>query len=120
MNRKIILLLSLAASSFVFAQSVEGTVTDKEDKPVAETEVLITKDNAKFSAITDEKGLFKIPLKEDGNYILEIIKDGVKTNSEKIAVKGNARKDIQIKDQLVVQKVEGVTITAKKNYSREK
>lgn len=46
MNRKIILLLSLAAA-FVFAQSVEGTITDKENKPAVETEVLITKDNTK-------------------------------------------------------------------------
>ncbi len=120
MNRKIILLLSLAASSFFFAQSVEGTVTDKENKPVAETEVLITRNNVKFSAITDEKGLFKIPLKENGDYILEIIKDGVKTNSEKIAVKGNARKDIQIKDEPLVKKVEGVTITAKKKLFERK
>ncbi|AZA90724.1 Outer membrane receptor for ferrienterochelin and colicins [Chryseobacterium nakagawai] len=120
MNRKIILLLSLVSSSFALAQSVEGTVTDKENKPIAETEVLITKNDIKFSAITDEKGLFKIPLKEDGDYLLEIIKDGVKTNSEKITVKGNARKDIQIKDEPVVQKVEGVTVTAKKKLFERK
>lgn len=92
MNRKIILLLSLVSSSYFFAQSIEGTVTDLQNKPAPETEVLIIKADTKFSAITDENGMFKIPLKEDGNYILEIIRDGVKTNSENITVKGNSKK----------------------------
>lgn len=120
MNRRIVLLLSLISSSFIFAQSVEGAITDKDNKPVPETEVLITKDNAKFSAITDEKGFFKIPLKENGNYLLEVIREGVKANSEKITVKGNAKKDIQLKDEPQVQKVEGVTMTVKKKLFERK
>ncbi|MEG0928060.1 TonB-dependent receptor domain-containing protein [Chryseobacterium sp.] len=120
MNRKIILLISLISTSFIYAQSIEGTVTDNTNKPVSETEVLITKDAAKFSAITDEKGAFKILLKENGNYLLEVIKDGVKTNSENITVKGNARKDVQIKEEPVVQKVEGVTVTVKKKLFERK
>ncbi|GEN66810.1 TonB-dependent receptor domain-containing protein [Chryseobacterium rhizosphaerae] len=121
MNRKIIILLSLVSSSFIFAQSIEGTITDQENKPAAETEVLITKDNLKFSAITDEKGMFKIPLKENGNYVFEIIKDGIKTNSEKIAVKGAVKKDVQFGEAPpTVQKVEGVTITAKKKLFERK
>lgn len=120
MNRRIILLLSLISSSFIYAQSIEGTITDNANKPVSESEVLVTNDNVKFSAITDEKGAFKIPVKENGNYLLEVIKDGVKTNSEKITVKGNARKDIQIKDEPIVQKVEGVTVTVKKKLFERK
>ena len=120
MNRKIILILSLASSSFIFAQSIEGTITDKENKPSAETEILIT--NAKFSAITDEKGTFKIPLKENGNYLLEIIKDGVKASSEKISVNGNTKKDFKIKEEThpVEQKIEGVTVTVKKKLFERK
>ncbi|MCT2407766.1 TonB-dependent receptor [Chryseobacterium antibioticum] len=120
MNRKIILLLSLVSSSYFFAQSIEGTVTDLQNKPAPETEVLITKANTKFSAITDENGIFKIPLKEDGNYILELIKDGVKTNSETITVKGNSKKDIQLKEAPVEKKIEGVTLTAKKKLFERK
>lgn len=120
MNRKIILLLSLVSSSYFFAQSIEGTVTDLQNKPAPETEVLITKAETKFSAITDENGMFKIPLKEDGNYILEIIKDGVKTNSENITVKGNSKKDIQLKEAPVEKKIEGVTLTAKKKLFERK
>ncbi|NML70382.1 TonB-dependent receptor [Chryseobacterium sp. RP-3-3] len=120
MNRKIILLLSLVSSSYFFAQSIEGTVTDLQNKPAPETEVLITKANTKFSAITDENGMFKIPLKEDGNYILELIKDGVKTNSETITVKGNSKKDIQLKEAPVEKKIEGVTLTAKKKLFERK
>ncbi|PQA95778.1 TonB-dependent receptor [Chryseobacterium shigense] len=120
MNRKIILLLSLVSSSYFFAQSIEGTVTDLQNKPAPETEVLITKADTQFSAITDEKGMFKIPLKEEGSYIMEIIKDGVKTNSETITVKGNSKKDIQIKEVPVEKKIEGVTLTAKKKLFERK
>ncbi|WP_185287588.1 outer membrane beta-barrel family protein [Chryseobacterium lactis] len=121
MNRKLVFLLSLISSSFIFAQSVEGIITDKDNKPVSETEVLITRNDTKFSAITDEKGLFRIPLKENGDYIFEIIKDGVKTNTEKITVNGNHRKDIQLKEAPVAeQKIEGVTVTAKKKLFERK
>jgi outer membrane receptor protein involved in Fe transport len=122
MNRKIILLLSLVSSTFFFAQSIEGTITDQENKPAVETEILITKDNAKFSAITDEKGTFKIPLKENGNYLLEIIKDGVKANSEKISINGNIKKDFKIKEEThpAEQKIEGVTVTVKKKLFERK
>ncbi|AZA80477.1 TonB-dependent receptor [Chryseobacterium lactis] len=121
MNRKIIILLSLISTSFLFAQSLEGTITDKDSKPAGEIEVVLTKDNAKFSAITDDKGTFKIPLKEQGNYLLEIIKDGVKTSSDTITVKGNERKDHQIKEAPIQeQKIEGVTVTAKKKLFERK
>lgn len=120
MNRKIILLLSLVSSSYFFAQSIEGTVTDLQNKPAPETEVLIIKADTKFSAITDENGMFKIPLKEDGNYILEIIRDGVKTNSENITVKGNSKKNIKLKEVPVEKKIEGVTLTARKKLFERK
>ncbi|NIF04225.1 TonB-dependent receptor [Chryseobacterium sp. Tr-659] len=121
MNQKIVILLSLISTSFIFAQSVEGIITDKDNKPALETEVLITKNETKFSAITDENGMFKIPLKENGDYLFEIIKDGVKTNSEKITIKGAHRKDIQLKEAPVTeQKIEGVTVTAKKKLFERK
>lgn len=121
MNRKLIILSCLISSSFFFAQSLEGTITDGQNKPSPETEVIISGNSAKFSAITDENGIFRIPLKEDGDYLLEIIRDGIKTNSEKITVKGNSRKDIQLKEVPVPeQKIEGVTLTAKKKLFERK
>ncbi|MCS3531447.1 outer membrane beta-barrel family protein [Chryseobacterium sp. JUb7] len=122
MNKKLVFLLSLASSPFLLAQSIEGTITDRENKPSAETEILVTKDELKFSAITDEKGIFKIPLKENGNYLLEIIKDGIKTNSEKISVTGNTKKDFTLKEEAPAteQKIEGVTITGKKKLFERK
>lgn len=121
MNRKLIILSCLISSSFFFAQSLEGTITDGHNKPSPETEVIISGNSAKFSAITDENGIFRIPLKEDGDYLLEIIRDGIKTNSEKITVKGNSRKDIQLKEEPVPeQKIEGVTLTAKKKLFERK
>lgn len=122
MNRKIIIFIFLISSPFIFAQSIEGIITDKESKPAAETEVLVTKDNEKFSAITDEKGAFKIALKKNGNYLLEIIKDGIKTDSEKISITGNLKKDIQLKEvpPTTEQKIEGVTVTVKKKLFERK
>ncbi|RNA61625.1 TonB-dependent receptor [Chryseobacterium nematophagum] len=122
MDRKIIFVLSLISSSFVYAQSIEGIVTDRDNKPAIETEILLTKDDGKFSAITDEKGMFKIQLKENGEYLLEIIKDGIKANSEKISVKGNIKKNLTISEQPITkdQNIEGVTVTVKKKLFERK
>ncbi|WP_370895334.1 TonB-dependent receptor domain-containing protein [Chryseobacterium gossypii] len=122
MNPKILVLLGLVSSSCIFAQSIEGIITDKENKPTAEAEILVTKDQYKFSAITDENGVFKIPVKENGNYTLEIIKDGIKTNSESVSISGNTKKDFQIKELPAAseQKIEGVTITARKKLFERK
>ena len=99
MNKKICLLFAVASSAFLSAQSIEGTITNTSHQPATDTEVLVTKENSKYSAITDEKGKFKIPLKEDGNYVLQIIKDGITTNTENITVKGNLLKNIEIKEE---------------------
>ncbi|ASK30435.1 TonB-dependent receptor [Chryseobacterium sp. T16E-39] len=121
MYRKIFIFASLVFSPFIFAQSIEGTVTDQENKPAAEVEVLVTRDQEKFSAITDEKGVFKINLKKNGNYILETIKDGIKTESEKISVTGNIKKDIRLKEAPPTEKkIEGVTVTVKKKLFERK
>lgn len=121
MKRKIVFLFSLTFSSFLFSQSIEGSITSKENKPLAEAEVLISKDNSKFSAITDENGKFRISLKENGNYLLEIIKDGIKASSEKITINGTIKKDFQIKEESPIeQKIEGVTLTIKKKLFERK
>ncbi|MCY0968634.1 outer membrane beta-barrel family protein [Chryseobacterium wangxinyae] len=122
MNKKIVLLFAVASSAFFSAQSIEGTITDKSHQPSADTEILLTKENLKFLAITDEKGKFKIQLKEDGKYVLQIIKDGITTNTENITVKGDLFKNIEIKEEttLTEQKIEGVTMTAKKKLFERK
>ncbi len=122
MNKKIVLLFAVASSAFFSAQSIEGTITDKSHQPSADTEILLTKENLKFSSITDEKGKFKIQLKEDGKYVLQIIKDGITTNTENITIKGDLFKNIEIKEEttLTEQKIEGVTMTAKKKLFERK
>ncbi|WP_292010216.1 TonB-dependent receptor [Chryseobacterium sp.] len=122
MNRRIVILLALVSSSFLYSQSIEGIITNQTHQPVTETEIILTKDNNKFTAISDEKGGFRIPLKENGDYLLEIIKDGITTKSEKISVKGNIQKNIEIKEAAAPeeQKIEGVTITAKKKLFERK
>ncbi len=122
MNKKIVLLFAVASSAFFSAQSIEGTITDKSHQPSTDIEILLTKENLKFSSITDEKGKFKIQLKEDGKYVLQIIKDGITTNTENITVKGDLFKNIEIKEEttLTEQKIEGVTMTAKKKLFERK
>lgn len=122
MNKKIVILSALASSAFLSAQSIEGTITNTSHQPSTDTEILVTKANSKFSAITDEKGKYKITLKEDGNYILQIIKDGITTNTENITVKGDLLKNIEIKEKKAPteQKIEGVTMTVKKKLFERK
>lgn len=99
MTQKFLLLFALAFSLLVSAQSFEGIITTSANQPSGDTEILLTKESAKFSAITDEKGKFIILLKEDGNYKLEIIKDGIVTTTENITVKGNLLKNFEIKEE---------------------
>lgn len=122
MDKKVILLVALVSSTILSAQSIEGTITNQSQQPAVDTEILLTKENSKFSAITDEKGKFKIPLKENGKYILQIIKDGITTNTENITIKGDVLKNIEIKEESAPaeQKIEGVTMTAKKKLFERK
>lgn len=120
MNSKIVILLSCVLSPFILAQSIEGVITDKNNQYVPEIEVLLTKDNEKFSAITDEKGMFKISLKNNGNYLFEVIRNGVKINTEKIIITGSTKKNIQLTEVPIEQKIEGVTVTAKKKLFERK
>ncbi|MBK1897798.1 outer membrane beta-barrel family protein [Chryseobacterium paridis] len=121
MNRNIIIFLCMVSSPFIFAQSIQGVVTGKEDKSVSEVEVLVTKDKEKYSAITDGNGVFKIALKENGDYLLEIIEDGVKVESEKLSVTGDINKHFRLKKiSPVEQKIEGVVVEVKKKLFERK
>ena len=48
----------MLCTSFIFSQTVEGNIISKDKKPVSYAEVIIKKEQQKFSAISDEKGFF--------------------------------------------------------------
>lgn len=121
MVRKIFTFIFFLFSLFIYAQSIEGSIIDKENKPAVETEVVITNDIEKFSAITDQNGIFKIVLNKNGTYLLEIIHDGIKVESEKITITGNLTKNIHLKEITPFeQKIEGVAVTIKKKLFERK
>ncbi|MDC8105184.1 TonB-dependent receptor domain-containing protein [Chryseobacterium sp. PTM-20240506] len=121
MVRKIFTFIFFLFSLFIYAQSIEGSIIDGHHKPAVETEVVITNDTEKFSAITDQNGMFKIVLNKNGIYLLEVIHDGIKVESEKITVSGNLTKDIHIKENTPFeQKIEGVSVSIKKKLFERK
>lgn len=122
MSKKFSLLVAIASSAFLSAQSIEGIITNHSQQPSIDTEIQVSKENSKFSAITDEKGKYKILLKEDGEYVLQIIREGIVTNTENITVKGNLFRNFELKEEKASaeQKIEGVVLTVKKKLFERK
>ena len=110
----------MLCASFMFSQNVEGTIVFKDKKPVSYAEIILKKDMLTFSAISDEKGYFKIQLREKGDYSLEVFTDGELILSDKINIEGDVNKNLEIanadvqKSKISEQKIEGVVVTAKK------
>ena len=120
------LLLMLFWASFIFSQNVEGNVILKDKKPVAYAEIILKKNQLKFSAISDEKGHFKIQLKEKGNYSLEVFNDGELILSDEIDVDGDVNRNLEIpnsdlqKAKISEHKIEGVLVMGKKKIIERK
>lgn len=105
----------------MYSQNVEGNVISKDKKPVSYAEIILKKEQQKFSAISDERGFYKIQLKEDGEYSVEIVDEGESVFSGLIKVKGNSTQNFEIKTSEVSEKkIEGVVITGKKKIIERK
>ncbi len=114
-------MLMVFCASFIYSQNVEGSIISKDKKPVSYAEIILKKEQRKFSAISDERGFYKIQLKEDGEYSVEIIEDGESVFSGLIKVKGNSTQNFEIKKPEVSEKkIEGVVITGKKKIIERK
>lgn len=119
--KKVYILITLAASTLCYAQSIQGKLLYENKKHIADSEIILTKDNNKVSGITDNEGLFNITLKENGDYLLEVFKEGEKLLSEKIKIEGSTNRDLRIPLPKVAEtKIEGVAVTGRKKLIERK
>ncbi|MCF6213878.1 MAG: carboxypeptidase-like regulatory domain-containing protein [Flavobacteriaceae bacterium] len=93
----------LLLGQFTFAQTrlLTGVVTDSLKTPLAYTNVLAKPDSIYINmafAITDEKGRFKLELKENMGYTITVSYLGFKSFEFKIKLSQNATKNIVLKE----------------------
>lgn len=109
------------ASLVTFAQRIQGKITDQNKKPVSDSEIILTKNEKKASALTDEKGNYQIALPETGVFIVEIVRDGEKIYNTEIQINGDTTKDIEIKLlEISEAKVEGIVLSGRKKLVERK
>ena len=116
---KIIYTLALLFfGNFYYTQSLSGKITDKENNAISFAEIVLTKNDIKKTAISDEKGNFTLQLPENGDYLLEILQDGNKVYSKTISVNGNISENINIEPK--TQNIQEVTVTGNKKLIERK
>lgn len=98
---------------FANAQSINGKLTDKNKEGISYAEVVAVKDKVRKVAVTNDKGQFVLNLPDNGNYLLEVLKDGTKVYSDTVFVNGNVPKEISV-DNTKEKLIEGVTVSSKK------
>ena len=119
--KKVLLLFCCTASVIAFAQSIQGKISGKDTAGLQDAEIVATKNEKKVSAIADEKGKFTLQLPENGNYLLEVFRDGEKLYSSEMDIQGDVTKEIQVKEpEITEQKVEGVVLNGRKKLVERK
>ena len=103
---------------FAFSQQVTGKIT-QTGNTVSYIEIIASKGEQKQTAISDEKGNYKLKLPENGNYTIRLIQDGAEMLSSDITVNGDVKKDFSI-DKKQEKQIEGVTLTARKKMIERK
>lgn len=103
---------------FAFSQQVTGKIT-QTGNTVSYIEIIASKGEQKQTAISDEKGNYKLKLPENGNYTIRLIQDGTEMLSSDITVNGDMKKDFSI-DKKQEKQIEGVTLTARKKMIERK
>lgn len=103
---------------FAFSQQVTGKIT-QTGNTVSYIEIIASKGEQKQTAISDEKGDYKLKLPENGNYTIRLIQDGTEMLSSDITVNGDMKKDFFI-DKKQEKQIEGVTLTARKKMIERK
>lgn len=117
--KKFLVLSSILISAIYFAQSIEGQIINDKQKSISDLEVSLTKGNDRTFSISDANGNFKINVKDNGEYLLQVFQDGNSIFSEKINLTGNLQKNINI-TPIKETVVEGVTVVGKKKLIERK
>ena len=112
-------LVLLFFGNFYYAQSISGKITDKENNAISFAEIILTKNETKKTAISDEKGNFTLQLPENGEYLLEILQDGNKVYSKTISVNGDISENF-FANAVNEKEIKGVVIEGKKKLIERK
>jgi len=97
----IIIILVFTFNSFSQNHTLKGFVKDSLQNPLSFANIVaepITKSNNLKFGITDEKGRYKIELKE-GNYTIKVSYLGFKTQTLELSIKDDTIKDFILKEQ---------------------
>ncbi|MEW6555915.1 MAG: carboxypeptidase regulatory-like domain-containing protein [Elusimicrobiota bacterium] len=92
--------------------TITGTVTDENNNPICEANVIVNHRLTTKKTITDSSGTFTLQGLPAGIYRLDVMKPGYAANGEKIAVKPGETKSVTIKLKTAQAKITG------KIYSR--
>ncbi|MBK1897530.1 TonB-dependent receptor [Chryseobacterium paridis] len=116
--RLFIYLVIFCSGGYVTAQSISGLVSNTNNIPIQDVEVIATIENKqKFSTITNEHGEFKIQLPQKGKYLLEVIQNNERLISESIDINEDVKRKYQVE---TVQNIEGVIIRSEKKLIERK
>ncbi|MDR2236468.1 MAG: TonB-dependent receptor family protein [Chryseobacterium sp.] len=116
--RKILLSAIILLPVFAFSQQITGKIT-QSGNAVSYIEIIAAKGEQKQTAISDEKGNYKLKLPENGNYNIRLIQDGTEVSSLEITVNGDLKQDFSF-DKKQEKQIEGVTLTARKKMIERK
>lgn len=103
------------------AQSISGKVSDEKAKNISYVEVILLAGDHKFSAITDENGLFSIKLPKADSYKMEFFLNGSKVYEGNENIEGEITRSYTIKDiQQESQEIQAISLTKKKKLVERK
>lgn len=124
--KKLLVFACLFVAAANYAQSISGKITNENQQKIGYAEIVATKDKERAATIADADGDFALPLKSNGHYKLEIFVDAEKVSTEEMEVQGDVKKNFSVKlisaptNPTGEQKIEGVTLTAKKKIFERK
>lgn len=94
-------------SILYFAQSISGKIIGENGETISYVEIIVKRDSIKKATISDEKGSFSLKVPERGNYILEILDNGIKVFTNNFYINGDTIESIRLTkyNDTVIQEV---------------
>ncbi|ATL43496.1 outer membrane beta-barrel family protein [Elizabethkingia sp. HX WHF] len=107
MKIKFNILFFFLISFLYFAQSISGKIIGEDGEAISYVEIIVKKASIKKVTISDEKGNFSLKVPEKGNYILEILDNGIKVFINNFYINGDTKESIRLTkfNDIVIQEV---------------
>ena len=103
------------------AQSISGKVSDEKAKNISYVEIILLTGDQKFTAMTDENGIFSIKLPKADSYKMEFFLNGSKVYEGNENIEGEITRSYTIKDnQQESQQIQAISLTKKKKLVERK